>query len=43
MTFQEQEPDINKTATLTVRNIPLDVDGMITLQASLAGKSKATF
>ncbi|MEN4691277.1 hypothetical protein [Pantoea agglomerans] len=43
MTFQEQEPDINKTATLTVRNIPLDVDAMITLQAGLAGKSKSDF
>lgn len=43
MTFQEQEPDVNKTATLTVRNIPLDVDAMITVQASRAGKSKSDF
>lgn len=43
MTFQEQAPDINKTATLTVRNIPLDVDAMITMQASIAGKSKSDF
>jgi len=43
MTFQEQEPDVNKTATLTVRNIPLDVDAMITVQASIAGKSKSDF
>lgn len=43
MAFQEQEPDINKTATLTVRNIPLDVDAMITVQASIAGKSKSDF
>jgi len=43
MAFQEQEPDINKTATLTVRNIPLDVDAMITMQASIAGKSKSDF
>lgn len=43
MSFQEQEPDVNKTATLTVRNIPLDVDGMITLHASALGKSKSDF
>lgn len=43
MAFQEQEPDVNKTATLTVRNIPLDVDAMITVQASIAGKSKSDF
>ncbi|EPY5153094.1 hypothetical protein [Klebsiella variicola] len=43
MTYQEQEPDVNKTATLTVRNIPLDVDAMITQQASRAGKSKSDF
>jgi len=43
MSFQEQEPDVNKTATLTVRNIPLDVDAMITVQASVAGKSKSDF
>ncbi len=43
MTFQKQEPDVNKTATLTVRNIPLDVDAMITVQASIAGKSKSDF
>ncbi|QKJ89257.1 hypothetical protein PMPD1_4358 (plasmid) [Paramixta manurensis] len=43
MIHQEQEPDINKTATLTVRNIPLDVDAMITMQASVAGKSKSDF
>ncbi|HAZ3552450.1 TPA: hypothetical protein J1Z12_003242 [Escherichia coli] len=43
MTYQEQEPDVNKTATLTVRNIPLDVDAMITMQASIVGKSKSDF
>ena len=43
MIYQRQEPDVNKTATLTVRNIPLDVDAMITLQASRAGKSKSDF
>ena len=29
MTCQEQKPDVNKTATLTVRNIPHDVDEMM--------------
>ncbi|EJY9248126.1 hypothetical protein OHR01_002823 [Salmonella enterica] len=43
MTYQEQEPDVKKTATLTVRNIPLDVDAMITMQASIVGKSKSDF
>lgn len=43
MRFQEQEPDVNRTATLTVRNVPLDVDAMITVQASLVGKSKSDF
>lgn len=43
MTFDEQEPDVNRTATLTVRNIPLDVDAMITVQSGLAGKSKSDF
>lgn len=43
MVHTEQLPDENKTAMLTVRNIPLDVDAMITLQASLTGKSKSDF
>ena len=43
MAYTEQAPDENKTATLTVRNIPLDVDAMITLQASLTGKSNSDF
>ena len=43
MTYQEQKPDVNKTATLTVRNIPHDVDEMIAKQASIVGKSKSDF
>lgn len=40
---RENEPESNKTATLTVRNIPDDVDDMITRQARSAGKSKSDF
>ncbi|MGW9796695.1 hypothetical protein [Serratia sp. 121840015-1] len=39
----EKDLDSNKTATLTVRNIPDDVDDMITKQARSAGKSKSDF
>ncbi|UYU06698.1 hypothetical protein OHY99_25345 (plasmid) [Serratia marcescens] len=40
---RENDPESNKTATLTVRNIPNDVDDMITKQARSAGKSKSDF
>ncbi|EMW44656.1 hypothetical protein EC2731150_5411 [Escherichia coli 2731150] len=41
MTYQEQESDVSKIATFTVRNIPHDVDKMIAKQACIVGKSKS--
>ncbi|EMU75583.1 hypothetical protein ECMP0210175_4878 [Escherichia coli MP021017.5] len=40
MAYQEQESDVSKIATFTVRNIPHDVDKMLTKQACIVGKSK---
>ncbi len=41
MAYQEQESDVSKIATFTVRNIPHDVDKMIAKQACIFGKSKS--
>lgn len=38
MAYQEQESDVSKIATFTVRNIPHDVDKMIAKQACIFGK-----
>lgn len=43
MPDQQQTPDVKKNVTLTVRNVPSDVDAMITMQARIAGKSKSDF
>ncbi|MGS3948605.1 hypothetical protein [Escherichia coli] len=40
---QQQTTDVNKNVTLTVRNIPSDVNARITMQARIAGKSKSDF
>ncbi|GJH75870.1 hypothetical protein [Escherichia coli] len=43
MPDQQQTTDVNKNVTLTVRNIPSDVNARITMQARSAGKSKSDF
>ncbi|CCJ78266.1 hypothetical protein VG539_004050 [Cronobacter muytjensii] len=43
MTEQNENNDKGFTRTLTVRNVPLDVDLEITEQAKVAGKSKSDF
>ncbi|EPD7454714.1 hypothetical protein ACSHJO_004944 [Escherichia coli] len=43
MPDQQQTSDVKKNVTLTVRNVPSDVDAMITMQARIAGKSKSDF
>jgi len=41
MIILDKKAEMNKTATLTFRNIPLDVDEMIRLQATLVGIVKS--
>lgn len=43
MTEQNENAEKGSTRTLTVRNMPFDVDNEITEQARAAGKSKSDF